>query len=50
MAQIRGSLAAEHPGWFKVEGIRVRPLVDAIVGDRVQSWMLMLLGAVCACC
>jgi predicted permease len=44
--QIRGSLAAEHPAWFKDEGIRVRPLVDAIVGDRVQSWMWMLLGAV----
>ena len=42
----RGSLAAEHPAWFKDEGIRVRPLVDAIVGDRVQSWMWMLLGAV----
>ena len=41
-----GSLAAEHPAWFKDEGIRVRPLVDAIVGDRVQSWMWMLLGAV----
>ena len=46
MDQIRGSLAAEHPAWFKDEGIRVRPLVDAIVGDRVQSWMWLLLGAV----
>jgi predicted permease len=46
MDQIRASLAAEHPAWFKDEGIRVRPLVDAIVGDRVQSWMRMLLGAV----
>ena len=42
----QSSLAAEHPAWFKDEGIRVRPLVDAIVGDRVQSWMWMLLGAV----
>ena len=46
MDQIRGSLAADHPTWFKDVGIRVRPAVDAIVGDRVQSWMLMLLGAV----
>jgi predicted permease len=46
MDQIRAALAGEHPAWFKDQGIRVRPLVDAIVGDRVQSWMLMLLGAV----
>ena len=46
MAQITASLAAEHPAWFKDQGVDVRPLVDAIVGDRVQSWMLMLLGAV----
>ena len=46
MDQIRGSLAAEHPDWFKDVGIRVRPLVDAIVGDRVRSWMWLLLGAV----
>ena len=44
--QIRASLAVEHPAWFKNEGVRVRPLVDAIVGDRVQSWMWLLLGAV----
>jgi predicted permease len=44
--QIRASLAVEHPAWFKDEGIRVRPLVDAIVGDSVQSWMWLLLGAV----
>ena len=43
--QVRASLAVEHPAWFKDEGIRVRPLVDAIVGDRVQSWMWLLLGA-----
>ena len=44
--QIRQSLAIQHPAWFKDEGLQVRPLIDAIVGDRVQSWMLMLLGAV----
>jgi putative ABC transport system permease protein len=46
MAQITASLAGEYPAWFKDQGVEVRPLVDAIVGDRVQSWMLMLLGAV----
>jgi putative ABC transport system permease protein len=46
IGQIRASLAAEHPAWFKDEGIRVRPLVDAIVGDRVQAWMWLLLSAV----
>lgn len=46
MAQITASLAGEYPAWFKDQGVDVRPLVDAVVGDRVQSWMLMLLGAV----
>ena len=46
MAQINSSLAVEYPVWFKNQGIDVRPLADAIVGDRVQSWMLMLLAAV----
>jgi putative ABC transport system permease protein len=46
MAQITASLTAEYPAWFKDQGVDVRPLVDAVVGDRVASWMLMLLGAV----
>lgn len=46
MAQIAASLEQEHPAWNKGSLIGVRPLHDHIVGTRMRSWMVMLLGAV----
>jgi predicted permease len=47
MEQITRSLAAAHPGWFGDQGILVRPLRTTVAGgDRIRSWMLMLLAAV----
>lgn len=46
MAQIGRALQAEHPEWNKDTSVVVRPLHDHIVGTRVRTWMLMLLGAV----
>jgi predicted permease len=46
MDQITASLAAAHPNWFRDRGIATEPLHDFIVGPKVKSWMLMLLGAV----
>jgi putative ABC transport system permease protein len=46
MEQITAGLATAHPTWFKDRGIATVTLHDYIVGARVKSWMLMLLGAV----
>jgi putative ABC transport system permease protein len=46
MRQIAAALERAHPEWNKASGAGVRPLVDHIVGSRMRSWMLMLLGAV----
>ncbi len=46
MDQIAVALERANPVWNKDSGIRVRPLVDHIVGARIRSWMLLLLGAV----
>jgi putative ABC transport system permease protein len=46
LRQIQASLAATDAWWFSDLGLRVKPLQEAIVGDTIRSWMLMLLGAV----
>jgi putative ABC transport system permease protein len=46
MDQIATALQTAHPVWNKDNNIGVRPLHDHLVGARVKSWMLMLLGAV----
>jgi putative ABC transport system permease protein len=46
MDQIALALQKAHPVWNKDNNIGVRPLHDHLVGARVKSWMLMLLGAV----
>jgi putative ABC transport system permease protein len=46
MNAIASALQQEHPQWNKDNRIGVRPLVDHVVGARMRSWMLMLLGAV----
>jgi putative ABC transport system permease protein len=46
MNQVATALEAAHPVWNKNNRIGVRPLADHIVGARIRSWMLMLLGAV----
>src|SRR3982751_4832126 len=48
-AQMDGVAAAierANPVWNKGARIGVRPLIDHVVGTRIRSWMLMLLGAV----
>ncbi len=46
MDQIAAALEHANPVWNKASKVGVRPLVDHIVGARIRSWMLMLLGAV----
>ena len=46
MDQVATALERANPVWNKGNTIGVRPLVDHIVGARIRSWMLMLLGAV----
>ena len=46
MDQIAAALQKAHPEWNKDGQIGVRPLHDHLVGARIKSWMLMLLGAV----
>jgi predicted permease len=47
MEQIRRSLAAEDPAWFRDRGVLVRPLRTTVAGgDQVRAWLLMLLAAV----
>ena len=46
MDQVAAALEHAHPAWNKGSTVGVRPLVDHIVGARIRSWMLMLLGAV----
>ncbi|MDP9323043.1 MAG: ABC transporter permease [Acidobacteriota bacterium] len=46
MDQIAGALEHANPAWNKDNRVGVRPLADHIVGARIRSWMLMLLGAV----
>jgi predicted permease len=43
--RITASLRPQAPKWFKLHGVAVVTLQDAIVG-HVKAWMLMLLGAV----
>jgi putative ABC transport system permease protein len=43
--RITASLRVQAPKWFRLVGVSVVTLQDAIVG-RVRAWMLMLLGAV----
>jgi putative ABC transport system permease protein len=46
MDQIAAAIEHANPVWNNDNKIGVRPLVDHIVGARIKSWMLMLLGAV----
>ncbi len=46
MAQLGASIEAAHPVWNREVAVGVRPLADHIVGARIRSWMLLLLGAV----
>ena len=46
MNQVAAAIERANPVWNKDTAIGVRPLVDHIVGARIKSWMLMLLGAV----
>ena len=46
MDQVAAAVERANPEWNKDNRIGVRPLVDHIVGARVRSWLLMLLGAV----
>ena len=46
MDQIAKALETAHPVWNKGNQVAVRPLHDHLVGARIKSWMLMLLGAV----
>ena len=46
MDQVAAAIEQANPVWNKDNRIGVRPLVDHIVGARIRSWMLMLLGAV----
>ena len=46
MDQIAKALETAHPVWNKDNFVGVRPLHDHLVGARIKSWMLMLLGAV----
>src|SRR5262245_27672651 len=46
MDGIAADLERENPVWNKNSMIGVRPVLDHVVGARVRSWMLLLLGAV----
>ncbi len=46
MDQVAAAIEAANPVWNKDSRVGVRPLVDHIVGARIRSWMLLLLGAV----
>jgi putative ABC transport system permease protein len=46
MDQVAATIEQVNPVWNKDNRVGVRPLVDHIVGARIRSWMLMLLGAV----
>jgi putative ABC transport system permease protein len=46
MDQVGSAIEQANPVWNKDSRVGVRPLVDHIVGARIRSWMLMLLGAV----
>ena len=46
MDQIATTLERANPVWNKENRIGVRPLIDHVVGSRLRSWMLLLLGAV----
>ena len=46
MDQVAAALERANPVWNKGNTVGVRPLVDHVVGARIKSWMLMLLGAV----
>ena len=46
MSTVADALEKANPIWNKDSRIGVRPLVDHIVGARIRSWMLMLLGSV----
>ena len=46
MSQIAEALQKEHPVWNQDHLIGVRPLIDHMLGARMKSWMLMLMGAV----
>ena len=46
MDQVAAAIEQANPVWNKDNRVGVRPLVDHVVGARVRSWMLMLLGAV----
>jgi predicted permease len=46
MTQMASAIEDANPVWNKNVTIGVRPLRDHVVGTRIKSWMLMLLGAV----
>ena len=46
MDHVAAAIEHANPVWNKGNTIGVRPLVDHIVGARIRSWMLLLLGAV----
>jgi putative ABC transport system permease protein len=46
MDQVAAAIEQANPAWNKDNKVGVRPLVDHIVGARIRSWMLMLLGTV----
>jgi putative ABC transport system permease protein len=46
MDLIATAIEKANPEWNRGLGIGVRPLLDHVVGTRIRSWMLMLLGAV----
>jgi predicted permease len=46
MSHVADAIEAANPVWNKDSVIGVRPLVEHIVGARIRSWMLLLLGAV----
>jgi putative ABC transport system permease protein len=46
MSHVADAIEQANPIWNKDSRIGVRPLVDHIVGARIRSWMLMLLGSV----
>jgi putative ABC transport system permease protein len=46
MDQVAAAIEQANPVWNKDSRVGVRSLVDHLVGARIRSWMLMLLGAV----
>ncbi len=46
MDRVADAVEQANPVWNKGSRVGVRPLADHIVGARIRSWMLMLLGAV----